>query len=457
MGISELGRTGGSTVDTDELRLSEVVSALSYSLDLTEGQTMGHSARACIIGMRLVELIGLDATSRSDLFFALLMKDAGCSANAARLSQLFQADDHLLKREHKLIDWTKKGPAAGYAWRHTARNAGLIDRIGQMARIAVAAEQVGREMIATRCERGADIAHMVGLSSDTAHAIRCLDEHWDGRGHPAGLSGHQIPFYARVLTLSQTFEVFLSERGAAAAFDMVRRRSGTWFDPELVEALTSIENDTAFWQSLAAEDPRDLVRDYEPEERVVLADESRVDQVAEAFAIVIDAKSPYTHQHSTGVAAISVELGDRMGFSATEIRELRRAALLHDIGKLGVPNTILDKPGKLDDTEWVVMRKHTKYTYDILSRIDRFRTLADVAAAHHERLDGTGYHRGTAGTDLGPAARVLAVADICEALQAERPYRGSLPWDEVLTIMRRLSGTAICPATFEALALAPPR
>ncbi|MBX3147963.1 MAG: HD domain-containing protein [Gemmatimonadales bacterium] len=456
MGISELGRNSKS-VETDELRLSEIVSALSYSLDLTEGQTMGHSARACIIGMRLVELIGLDASGRSDLFFALLMKDAGCSSNAARLSQLFQADDRLLKREHKLIDWTRKGPAAGYAWRHTAANASLIGRVGQMARIAVTAERIGREMIATRCERGADIAQMVGLSADTAHAIRCLDEHWNGRGHPAGLSGQQIPFYARVLTLAQTFEVFLSERGVAAAFDMARRRSGTWFDPELVTALDSIESDTAFWQSLAAEDPRDLVRDYEPEERVVLADETRVDQVAEAFAIIIDAKSPYTHQHSTGVAAIAVEVGDRMGFSSSELRELRRAALLHDIGKLGVPNTILDKPGKLDDAEWAAMRKHTGYTYEILSRIDRFRTLADVAAAHHERLDGTGYHRGIGSNDLGLAARVLAVADICEALQAERPYRDSLPWDEVLTIMRRLAGKAICPAAFEALATAPPR
>ena len=435
---------------TAEFRLSEIISALSYSLDLTEGQSPGHSARACVIGMRMVEQLGLDPITRSDLFYALLMKDAGCSSNAARLCALFGADDHRLKRDHKLIDWTRLGEATSYAWRHTHGDHAL-DRVGRMARIAATADQIGREMIATRCERGADVVKMIGLSPDTAAAIRGLDEHWDGRGQPLGLAGDQIPFFSRVMSLAQTFDAFARDRGLAAGFEVVERRSGTWFDPTLVRALLALRPEQGFWAQLQSDDPHRLVEGYEPEERTLLADERRVDQVAEGFAVVIDAKSPYTFRHSTGVAAIAVDLGERIGLEPVALRELRRAALLHDIGKLGVSNTILDKPGKLTDAEWVEMRLHPAYTYDILNRIGRFRAIAQVAAAHHERLDGKGYHQGLSADQLSLPARILAVADITEALQAERPYRAALGWEEVTAILGKMSGTAICPAVFEAL------
>ncbi|MGE0442184.1 MAG: HD-GYP domain-containing protein [Gemmatimonadales bacterium] len=443
------------TAETGQFRLSEIIAALSFALDLTEGQALGHSARACAVGMRLAEAVGLDAIDRSDLFYALLMKDAGCSANASRLSQLFGADDRELKRHHKLIDWTRLAEAAIYALRHTG-GTGLFARLGRVARIAGSAEEVGREMIATRCERGADVVRMIGLSPATADGIRNLDEHWDGSGHPLGLAGESIPLFGRFLAIGQTFEVFYRERGAAAAFDVVRRRSGTWFDPALAKSLLGLRGDRDFWDRFEAEEARALAETYEPAERILGADERRVNQIAEAFAIVIDAKSPYTYHHSAGVAAIAVELADRLDLGAASARDLRLAGLLHDIGKLAVPNTILDKSGKLTEAEWAVMRQHPAYTYEILGRIEPFRALAGVAAAHHERLDGTGYHLGLAGDQLTVPARVLAVADICEALQADRPYRGPLPWEEVRSIMGRLAGPALCPTVYEALECKPP-
>jgi putative nucleotidyltransferase with HDIG domain len=436
-------------------RLSEIVSALSYALDLTEGQPMGHSIRACVIGMRLAQEIKLDPSQQSDLFYALLLKDAGCSSNAARLASLFGADDHLLKRDHKLIDWTRLGPAASYALRH-AGGTTLLERMKRVARIAITAEKIGREMIATRCERGADIARMIGLAPATADAIKGLDEHWDGNGHPLGLTGEEIPLFARVLCLAQTFEVFMSKEGRQAAYHMARHRSGTWFDPGLVKALTGFEKEAAFWRILAEGDPAALVEAYEPGDRVVVADEDRVDHVAEAFAVVIDAKSPYTYHHSAGVASIAVQLGARLGLAPVALRELKRAALLHDIGKLGVSNAILDKPGKLTGTEWAAMRLHPALTYEILRRIGRFRDLALVAAAHHERLDGRGYHRGIGAAELDRPARILAVADVCEALQAERPYRKALEWDEIMAIMGRQAGQALCPEVFGVLVESPP-
>jgi putative nucleotidyltransferase with HDIG domain len=167
--------------------------------------------------------------------------------------------------------------------------------------------------------------------------------------------------------------------------------------------------------------------------------------------MIIDAKSPYTGRHSEGVARIAVAIGDVLGHSPAELRDLRRAALLHDIGKLGVSNLILDKPGRLDAGEWEQMRRHPALTVRILERVAVFRDLAATAGAHHERLDGGGYHLGLTGDQLSRDARILAVADVGEALSAERPYRAALAPEEVRSIMRRDAGRALCPEALAAL------
>lgn len=437
-----------------EVRLSEVLSALSYALDLTEGQPPGHTLRSCLIGMRLADVLGVPQADRSALFYALLLKDAGCSTNAARLCALFGADDHLLKREFKLVDWSDFWSNARYAFRYALPDRRGLRRVAGLAAMAVKGSGSGRESVATRCERGADIATMLGFARPTADAIRHLDEHWDGRGMPLGLEGEAISLFGRILGLSQTVEIFANTFDTEAAYAVARDRRGNWFDPALVDALESFRRDGDFWGSLRGPDVAALVARHEPPDRVILADDARLDRVAEAFARVIDAKSPYTFQHSTGVAAIAVTVADRLGFDAVARRDLRRAALLHDIGKLGVSNRVLDKPDKLDEGEWAAMRRHTGFTLEILQRVGPFRGLAEVAASHHERLDGGGYHRGLAAEALSRPARVLAVADICEALLADRPYRAGLSVETVMDIMGRQVDTAICAECFDALASA---
>jgi HD-GYP domain-containing protein (c-di-GMP phosphodiesterase class II) len=306
-------------------------------------------------------------------------------------------------------------------------------------------------MTELRCERGADIARMIELSETTAHAIRSVDEHWDGAGYPYGLAGEAIPLFSRILCLAQTAEVFFGAGGAGAAFGVAAQRRGTWFDPALVDLLRATRRDRAFWSALGGREPHRVIGAYEPQDRVQRADEERLDRVAEAFAMIIDAKSPYTGRHSDGVARIAVAVGDVLGYAPRALRDLRRAALLHDIGKLGVSNLILDKPGKLDAREWAAMRRHPALTVRILERVAAFRDLAATAGAHHERLDGGGYHLGLTGAQLGRDARVLAVADVCEALTAERPYRAALPPDEVRAIMRRDAGRGLCPEALDAL------
>jgi len=199
------------------VRLSEVVSALSYALDITEGQPQGHAVRTCLIGMRIAEVIGLGPDERSDLFYALLLKDLGCSSNAARLCQLFGADDLSLKRAHKLTDWTDPVASARYAYAHAVPDKGAVAKAWHVAMLGKKEKGSGTEMTRTRCERGAEIAHELGLSAATAGAIRGLDEHWNGLGMPTGLTGSQIPLLGRICSLAQTLEVFAHSHGAEAA------------------------------------------------------------------------------------------------------------------------------------------------------------------------------------------------------------------------------------------------
>ena len=426
-----------------DIRLSEVISALSYALDITEGQPMGHAVRSCAIGMRVGEEIGLDDQMRSSLFYALLLKDAGCSSNAAKLSALFGADDFELKRDRKLTDHLRPFEALKFAVRHA--------RARRLAAIARSGAEGARAMTELRCERGADIARMIELSEATAEAIKALDEHWDGNGYPYGVAGDAIPLLGRIVCLAQTAEVFFAAAGPRAVFDVAAERRGTWFDPALVDALRSTRRDRAFWNALGGHEPHAVIGAFEPEDRIQRADGERLDRVAEAFALIVDAKSPYTGSHSVGVARIAVSVADVLGYGPHALRDLRRTALLHDIGKLGVSNLILDKPGKLDEEEWAQMRRHPELTVRILQRVGAFRDLAATAGAHHERLDGRGYHLGLRAEQLNRTARILAVADVCEALSADRPYRAAMEPDQVRAIMRRDAGTAFCPEALGAL------
>ncbi|MGI8422177.1 MAG: HD-GYP domain-containing protein [Gaiellaceae bacterium] len=292
---------------------------------------------------------------------------------------------------------------------------------------------------------------MLDLPEAAAQAILALDEHWDGKGHPLGLAGEEIPLLARILGLAQTVEVFYTSFGLDQAIAMALDRSDHWFDPELVQALISTCGDAPFWTALRADDIRKQIAALEPAEHVLIADEARLDRVAEAFAQVIDAKSPYTFRHSARVAAIAVETASSLGFSELELRDLRRAALLHDIGKLGISNLILDKPGALTVAEMDTVRRHPELTQSILNRVERFRDLAEAAASHHEKLDGSGYHRGLVGAQLSLPARVLAVADIFEALTADRPYRGPMSAEQALALMRPDAGPRLCAEAFAAL------
>jgi HD-GYP domain-containing protein (c-di-GMP phosphodiesterase class II) len=293
---------------------------------------------------------------------------------------------------------------------------------------------------------------MLGFTEATRAAIRSLAEHWDGHGRPEGLAGTAIPLLGRIVGLAQSVEVVASTFGVEAAIAIAIERKGRWFDPALVNALESVAGDDDFWAQVLGRSPERHLGALEPEDQILLADEERLDDIARAFARVIDAKSPYTYLHSERVAELAVTIGRRLHFSEADLKDLRRAGLLHDIGKLGVSTLILDKPDRLTERERAEVRVHPAYTQRILERVTAFAGIVEIASAHHERLDGKGYHLGLPADRLSPMSRALAVADVYEALTADRPYRRGMPRNEAVAILRGQSGTGLCAASVEALA-----
>ncbi|MBI4458743.1 MAG: HD domain-containing protein [Acidobacteria bacterium] len=441
-----------SDVVHQRILLSDIISALSYALDLTEGYPMGHAMKTCVIGMQLAQLLQLSEKQQADLYYALLLKDSGCSNNAERVYQIFGEDDRKIKRGMKAINWTEMSwESLNYLRRNMMPGRSVFERAWALLAMAVNHDKHTTEICNLRCERGSEIACRMGFPEETCAAIANIDEHWDGKGYPKGLRGQEIPLLSRIVNLCQTLEVFATLRGPSAGLRILEQRSGKWFDPELVRAAKELEKNQLLWNTLQSDTARDLVLKMLPASAVWCVDDARLDSICEAFAEVIDAKSPYTYQHSHGVAAVAVQIAEKVGLPRDTVDMVRRASLLHDIGKLSVPNTILDKPGRLTAQEWEVVRLHPYYTQRILEQIAGFQDLAFIASAHHEKLDGTGYYRNLRADQLPLSARLIAVADVYDALSARRAYREALSQDRVLTMMAQDVPHALDGPCFEAL------
>lgn len=432
------------------LKLSELMGALSYALDITEGQPPGHCIRCCWIGMNIGQQIDLSNEQLWELYYVLLLKDLGCSSNASRICELYLTDDLSFKQDFKWVDGSLP-QVLRFVLRHTGSSAGILSRFRALSDIFAHGDEIAQELIQTRCTRGADIARRLRFPEPVALGVHSLDEHWNGQGRPQGLAGQTIPIYSRIALLSQVIDVMSSSGGADGAVAEIQARSGTWFDPELVEAFTAVAKEAAFWEILNSPHLDQTILALEPGEFEKELDDDFFDDVAEAFGQVVDAKSPYTSGHSARVGLYTSLLAEDLGISEARQRWLKRGALLHDVGKLGVSNTILDKPGKLTDVEYELVKMHAVYTGRILERVPAFEELARISAAHHERLDGKGYPLGLTAEFIPLETRIITTADIFDAITAERPYRGALPVEKTLSIMSESVGTAIDPDCFESL------
>lgn len=440
------------------ISLSEIISALSYALDLTEGAVHGHALRSCLLGMRIAAEAKLSSDQTSSLYFALLLKDIGCSSNAGRLCQIVGGDDRAMKAGVKYEDWTRPHKPSlstfRLLWNNVLPESGPAARMARILRIGVTQHKNNAEMIGLRCDRGADIVSKLGMGHAAAQAVRSLDEHWDGGGYPDSAKGEQIPLLARICAVAQHLDVFSSGRGIDKAIETLEERSGTWFDPELVRIAVSLHRRGALWTNCQVTDSqgdtRQAVLDLDSGRRHRL-EPARIDQICEAFADVVDAKSHFTFRHSIGVAEAAFGIANAIGLSPDRVQLVRRAALLHDIGKLGISNTILDKKSRLNAKEWRIVHQHPLLTRRILERVGSFREMAVIAGEHHEKLDGSGYPNRLMAPDLSLESRIIAVADVYGALLEDRPYRAGLALNEIVAIMTKLVPHQLDADCFDAL------
>lgn len=367
-----------TSVTDRAISLSEVISALSYALDLTEGALPGHALRSCLLGMRIATHLNLSHQQTSSLYFALLLKDVGRSSSSSE--------------------------------RQVTGGAGIVRKLG--------------------------------LDHAAVEAVHSLDERWDGAGHPDALRGDEIPLLSRICAVAGHLDVFSGERGIAAAISSLREHSGTWFDPELVRVAVSLDRRGVLWTnclpSVTQEDSRRAVLDLDAGRQHTLGN-GQIDQICEAFAEVVDAKSHFTFRHSIGVADTAYGIARQMRLPVDRVKLVRRAALLHDIGKLSLSNSILDKTTQLDKTEWDAVYQHPQLTRQILERVAAFQEMAIIAGEHHEKLDGTGYPNRLMAPDLSLESRIVAVADVYGALSEDRPYRPGLEPQQIVSILTRLA------------------
>jgi HD-GYP domain-containing protein (c-di-GMP phosphodiesterase class II) len=402
--------------------------------------------------MHIGRQAGMSEDQLWELYYTLLLKDLGCSSNAARICELYLTDDLNFKRDYKTVG-DSLPQVLGFVLKHTGLKAGLAERFRSVMTILRDGPELARELVATRCQRGAEIARLLRFPEGVAEGIYSLDEHFNGNGKPARLAGEAIPLYSRIALLAQVIDVFHTESGREGALKEARARAGQWFDPDLVRAFEQAAQADAFWSVLGGAGIDEAVAKLQPPGggRQHALDDDYLDDIATAFGQVVDAKSPYTSGHSARVALYTDMIGEALGLPMERRRWLKRGALLHDVGKLGVSNSVLDKAGALDRAEWDAVRRHAEFTETILGRIGAFRELAAIAGAHHERLDGGGYPRGLAAAEIRIETRIITTADIFDAITASRPYRGAIPVPQALEMMRKTVGTALDPDCFDAL------
>ena len=403
------------------MRLAEIVAALSLATDLGYGQPMEHVLRSCCLALRLAATLGLDEAERSRVYYVGLLACVGCFADAHEQARWF-GDDIDLKADMYDVDFAGL-PMMAFMMRHVGSGEPPLPRARRRLAFMTGGRHDVEGMYVTHCMVAGTLAERLGLDAGVQSALQHAYERWDGKGAPHGLKGEAVAISARLMRLARTVEVFYRRGGVCAAVEVARSRRGSEFDPRLVDAFC--DEAAALLEELAATECWDAIIAAEPALRSELS-EAQLDAVLEALADYADLKSPYALGHSRGVADLSAEAGRRYGLPEDDVIVLRRAALVHDLGRLGVSNTIWDKPGPLSVSEWERVRLHPYLTQRMLASSPTLGSLAAIAVQHHERLDGSGYPSGTSGAGISPAARVLSAADVYHAMTEPRPHRPAL-------------------------------
>jgi HD-GYP domain-containing protein (c-di-GMP phosphodiesterase class II) len=403
------------------IRAAEVVGALSLATDLGTGQPLEHALRTAVLAVRLGELAGASAQELVDTYYVALLHASGCTSNGHEATQLY-GDDIAHRAAFFLIDTTNPAEVLAFYRAHVGVGRSPEVRATMIEDAIANAGPRARDAFATMCEVAQRFAGWLDLGASIQAALEFVFARWDGRGFPDA-AGDAIPLPMRLLHVARDISLFLSASGPQEARDVVESRKGAAYEPRLAElALRNFDDlladlDEARMWGQAVE--------TEPFPKIWIAGE-RVDAAFTAIAALTGLKSPWLREHSTGVAELAEAAAWRLGLPADSVTLLRRAALAHDLGRIGVSNAIWEKPGALGFGEWERVRLHPHFTERAFAQSPTLAPIGILAGSHHERLDGSGYHRGTRGPALDRPARILAAADCYAAMCEPRPYRPAL-------------------------------
>jgi putative nucleotidyltransferase with HDIG domain len=405
------------------VRLAELIAALSLATDLGMGQPMEKAMRGCLLSLALARRMDADADSLRDLYYLALLQHIGCTSHAHEWAAYVGGDEISMRTHAVTFANSPMGEVMAAFIRHAGEGLSLPKRAALVAAMMREGNKRFAFIAVTQCEAAVCLAERMEMSRGVLTGLAQGLETWDGKGGPAQLKGDELSLPVRVLAVAHDAEVFERVGGLDACITAVRKRRGAAYDPDVADAFLGAAGE--LFAVLPEETLWDTVLEAEPEAQVWIT-EARVDGMSRAFADFIDLKMPFTVGHSSGVAVLAetaagMVLGDR-----GDPGLLRRAALMHDIGKVAIPNGIWEKPGPLSTAEWERVRLHAYHGERILSRATVLADVATLASAHHERQDGSGYHRGSVAAQLPLPARVLAAADAYQATTQERPHRPAM-------------------------------
>ena len=403
--------------------------------------------RSAVLAVRLGELAGASAEELADTYYVALLHASGCTSNGHEAAQLF-GDDIAHRAAFYLVDPTNPAEVLEFY----RSNVGLgrpADVRSKMVEQAIAeAAPRAREAFATMCEVAQRFAGWLGLRSNVQAALEYVFARWDGRGFP-DVSGEAIPLPMRLLHVARDASLFLSAAGPEQARAVLETRSGAAYEPRLAELaaqnlpeLLGDLDETRMW---------DQALECEPSPQIWLSGD-RIDAAFGTIAAITGLKSPWLREHSTGVAELAEAAAWRMDLPADSVTTLRHAALAHDLGRVGVSNAIWEKPGALGFGEWERVRLHAHFTERAFAQSPALAPIGRLAGSHHERLDGSGYHRGVRAPDLDLAARILAAADCYTAMREARPYRPAVdPLAAELELLREAQEGRLDPEAVDAV------
>ncbi len=411
-----------------QTRLLALLGGLSVALDVGTGAPLEESLRRSVVAGRLAQALGCSAEVRRDIAYASLLEHLGCTAYSHELAASLGDDVSAVRaaflahpaNQRDMLRRTVEMVAEASGW----------PRVRVLAAIALAGSRIDATAPVATCEVARGAASRLGLPASVQDCLGHVTALYDGSGYPAS-AGEEIPLSTRVMHVATVATIFLLLGGPALAVEEVRRRAGSQLDPSLAELVTQVELD-----DVTDLDPYAIALADEPDPVRVVTDEDIV-EVARTFGDLADLKSPWLHGHSAAVAELAATAGERMGLQPHEVRELRIAGHLHDLGRVGVSSRIWDKTKPLSASERAQVELHPWHTEQILTRVSGLAPIARVAVQHHERLDGSGYHRGVHAAQVGVASRVLAAADRYQGQLEARPHRPAASPDAAAAALRR--------------------